>query len=66
MADLSELKTFDETIIFCNSFGDDVIPFEPRSKTTLDGIISKLGVTDDNHKFWVNAQRSSTPSTNDK
>ena len=52
----TEKRTFEEAKQFCESIGDDVFLFEPRSATTLSSLISKLTL-EDNQKLWANVNR---------
>ena len=56
---LSQTATIEEAIEFCESLGDDVILFEPRSASTLSSAITKLNFGED-QKLWTNVRRSST------
>ena len=56
---LSLTATIAEAIEFCQSLGDDVILFEPRSASTLSSAISKLNFGED-QQLWTNVRRSST------
>ena len=56
-------RTLDESVTFCQSLGDDVILFEPRSAETLEAVMTKLNLKQDDHRLWINARRR---STNDK
>ena len=51
-------RTFDESVNFCQSLGDDVILFEPRSAETLTAVMNKLNLEQDYYRVWINAQRS--------
>ena len=52
---LAESTTFEKAKQFCESIGDNVFLFEPRSATTLSSLISKLALGD---KFlWANVYR---------
>ena len=56
---LSLTATIAEAIEFCQSLGDDVILFEPRSASTLSSAISKLNFGED-QQLWTNVRRSYT------
>ena len=53
---LAQSRTFEEAKQFCESIGDDVFLFEPRSATTLSSLISKLALGD-NQSLWANVNR---------
>ena len=51
-----ERRTFEEAKQFCESIGDNVFLFEPRSATTLSSLITKLDLKD-NQRLWANVNR---------
>ena len=56
---LYKKRTLDESVKFCQSLGDDAILFEPRSAETLEAVMTKLNLKQDDQRLWINAQRSS-------
>ena len=53
---LAQSKTLEEAKQFCESIGENVFLFEPRSATTLSSLISKLALGD-NQALWANVNR---------
>jgi hypothetical protein len=53
---LAQGRTFQDAKQFCESIGDNVFLFEPRSATTLSSLISKLALGD-NQLLWANVYR---------
>ena len=54
---LTQSRTFEEAKQFCESIGDNVFLFEPRSLTTLSAIREKLGSKAKVSGLWINVKR---------
>ena len=54
---LAQSRTFEEAKQFCESIGDNVFLFEPRSLPTLLAIREKLGYKAKISGFWINVKR---------
>ena len=50
-------RNFEEAKQFCESIGDNVFLFEPRSLTTLSAIREKLGSKAKVSGLWINVKR---------
>ena len=53
----AQSRNFEEAKQFCESIGDNVFLFEPRSLTTLLAIREKLGYKAKISGFWINVKR---------
>ena len=53
---LAKSRTFEEAKNFCESMGDNVILFEPKTVATAKAVATKLGLGN-NQRLWANAKR---------
>ena len=53
----AQSRNFEEAKEFCESIGDNVFLFEPRSLTTLSAIREKLGSKAQVSGLWINVKR---------
>ena len=53
----AQSRSYEEAKEFCESIGDNVFLFEPRSLTTLSAIREKLGSKAQVSGLWINVKR---------
>jgi hypothetical protein len=53
----AQSRNFEEAKEFCESIGDNVFLFEPRSLTTLSAVREKIRYKAKVSGFWINVNR---------